>query len=92
MAIARKPKPSETQAREQSINALINKGGSVAVDKEDSSHTKEMGDKPILIRIPAEVVKKIDEIVGAKKIKTPRHTWLLEAVFEKLEKDNQILQ
>lgn len=93
MAIERKPKPSETQAKEQSINALINKGGSVGEDIEyDSSNAKQTGDKPILIRIPAEAVKKIDEIVSAKKIKTPRHTWLLEAVFEKLEKDSQILQ
>jgi hypothetical protein len=87
MAIARKPKLSETQAKEQNINTLINKGGSVAEDREDGSNTKQTGDKPILIRIPAEIVKKIDEIVSAKKIKTPRHTWLLEAVFEKLEKD-----
>jgi hypothetical protein len=87
MAIARKPKLSETQAKEQNINTLINKGGSVAEDREDGGNTEQTGDKPILIRIPAEVVKKIDEIVSAKKIKTPRHTWLLEAVFEKLEKD-----
>lgn len=92
MVIARKPKPSEMQAREQSINALINKGGSIAEDMEDGGgNTKQMEDKPILIRIPAEVVKKIDEIVSARKIKTPRHTWLLEAVFEKLEKDSEIL-
>lgn len=92
MAIARKPKPSEMQAKEQSINALINKGGSIAEDMEDGGgNTKQMEDKPILIRIPAEVVKKIDEIVSAKKIRTPRHTWLLEAVFEKLEKDSEIL-
>lgn len=82
MAIARKPK-----VKEQSINALINKGGSVAEDVAGDG-TKQSGDKPILIRIPSEALKKIDEIVGAKKIKTPRHTWLLEAIFEKLEKTN----
>lgn len=82
MAIARRPQPSEKQTKEQNINALISKGGSVA-----ESNDKESGDKPILIRIPAEVLKKIDEIVSAKKIKTPRHTWLLEAIFEKLERD-----
>ncbi|MDQ3750716.1 MAG: hypothetical protein M3367_17125 [Acidobacteriota bacterium] len=83
MAISRKPKPSEKQAKEQSINALINKGGSVA-----QSDGRQTGEKPILIRIPAEALEKIDEIVSAKKIKTPRHTWLLEAVFEKLEKES----
>jgi hypothetical protein len=82
MAISRKPKTSEKQVREQSINALINKGGSVA-----ESNGKEAGGKAILIRIPVEALKKIDDIVSAKKIKTPRHTWLLEAVFEKLERD-----
>lgn len=83
MAISRKPKTSEKQAKEQNINTLINKGGSVA-----QSDGKQSGEKPILIRIPVEALEKIDEIVSAKKIKTPRHTWLLEAVFEKLERDN----
>jgi hypothetical protein len=89
MAIARKPKASEKQTKEQSINALINKGGSVPAESGENAE-KQSGDKSILIRVPAEVLTKIDEIVGAKKIKTPRHTWLLEAVFEKLEKDDQI--
>jgi hypothetical protein len=87
MAIARKPKLSETKAKEQSINALISKGGSVAEDEEGSSSANQTENKPVLIRIPPEALKKIDEIVRAKKIKMPRHTWLLEAVFEKLEKD-----
>lgn len=85
MAIARKPKANEKQIKEQSINSLINKGGSVAEDGAGNG-VKQSGGKPILIRIPAEALKRIDEIVGAKKIKTPRHTWLLEAIFEKLEK------
>ena len=42
MAIARKPKASEKQAKEQSINALINKGGSVA---EEEQTINESGDK-----------------------------------------------
>ncbi len=85
MAISRKPKISEKQVKEQNINALINKGGSIAEENTDGG--KQAGDKPILIRVPAEALKKIDEIVSAKKIKTPRHTWLLEAVFEKLERE-----
>ncbi len=83
MAISRKPKPSEKQADEQSINALINKGGSIA----QHDGNRQTGEKPILIRVPIETIKRIDEIVSAKKIKTPRHTWLLEAVFEKLERE-----
>ncbi len=85
MAISRKPRISEKQVKEQNINALINKGGSIA--KENSDCGNQSGCKPILIRVPTEALQKIDEIVSAKKIKTPRHTWLLEAVFEKLERD-----
>ncbi len=85
MAISRKPKISEKQLKEQNINALIKKGGSVAQENDDGG--KQSADKPILIRVPAEALQKIDEIVSAKKIKTPRHTWLLEAVFEKLERE-----
>ena len=81
MAISRKPKTDKT-AKETDINALINKGGSTAENGD-----KRVGNKPILIRIPSDTLEKIDEIVTAKRIKTPRHTWLLEAVFEKLERE-----
>lgn len=87
MAISRKPKASEKQAQERSISALINKGGSGARNSSD----KNLTEKSILLRIPAATLEMIDEVVNAKKIKTPRHTWLLEAVFEKLEKDRKIL-
>lgn len=87
MAIARKPKSAEKKVKEQDINILINRGGSVA----EEINNKQSEDKPILIRVPAEVLKRIDEVVTAKKIKIPRHTWLLEAVFEKLERESRIL-
>lgn len=82
MAISRKPKTTEKQEKEQNINALINKGGSVA-----ENNGRQAADKPILIRIPVDALNKIDELVSAKRIKTPRHTWLLEAIFEKLERE-----
>jgi hypothetical protein len=82
MAISRKPKTTEKPIKEQDINALINKGGSTA-----ENGSKKEGDKPILIRVPPDTLEMIDKIVASKKIKTPRHTWLLEAVFEKLERE-----
>lgn len=82
MAISRKPKATEKTQKEPDINALINKGGSTA----ETSIKKEEG-KPVLVRVPSDMLKQIDEIVSSKKIKIPRHTWLLEAVFEKLERE-----
>ncbi len=83
MAISRKPKSTEKLTAEKNINALINKGGSTV-----ENGKKKTGEKPILIRVPADTIEQIDEIVTSKKIKMPRHTWLLEAVFEKLERES----
>jgi hypothetical protein len=41
---------------------------------------------PVTFRIPAKVLKQVDEAVQQRKIKIPRHTWLLEAVIEKLDR------
>lgn len=82
MAISKKPQTTEKTVKETDINALINKGGSTA-----ETDSRKTGEKPILIRIPSDALEKIDEIVASRKIKTPRHTWLLEAIFEKLGKE-----
>lgn len=82
MAIARKPKAENKDKKQVDIDALINKGGSPVAN--DKMKTK---DKSILLRIPSDTLKTIDEVVSSKQIKTPRHTWLLEAVFEKLERE-----
>lgn len=83
MAISRKPKAEEPEKKqdEKKVNAVIHKGGSVAKNA-------KADDKPILVRIPADALEKIDNIVNAKLIKTPRHTWLLEAIYEKLERES----
>ena len=78
MAIARKP----TKATEKDITALINKGGSTTTEKENKKT-----EQPIVLRIPSELLEQIDKEVSAKKIKIPRHQWLLQAIIEKLEKD-----
>lgn len=85
MAIAKKPKSTNKEIKEADIVALINKGGSPAKDDK-----KKVEEKPILLRVPSDALEKIDEIVSSKQIKTPRHTWLLEAVFEKLEREKGI--
>ncbi|MDQ3636269.1 MAG: hypothetical protein M3405_17470 [Acidobacteriota bacterium] len=84
MAISRKPKTEKRVVKEKEIDALINKGGSPASDNKEKSI-----EKPILLRIPADTLEKVDEVVKSKQIKTPRHTWLLEAVFEKLNRESQ---
>jgi len=39
------------------------------------------------LRTPIEVLARIDRAVAARQPKTSRHYWLLEAVLEKLERE-----
>jgi hypothetical protein len=85
MAIARKPKASTVgkPAGAVDIDALIHKGGSVASEKGrgDGKPT------PLLLRVPSDILNRIDVSLKTRPIKTPRHTWILEAIVEKLERE-----
>lgn len=85
MAISRKPKQSSsTVAKHVDVNALINKGGSVG----GKNGGQERDTVPVILRVPEDILEKVDASVQARRIKTPRHTWLLEAVLEKLERES----
>ena len=85
MAITRRPKQSSgTAAKPVDVDALINKGGSVA--GKNGAQGKDT--VPVILRVPEDILRKVDASVQARRIKTPRHTWLLEAVLEKLERES----
>ena len=65
------------------MDALIRKGGSVAAGEDGKANPIT-----VVLRLPADFLPRIDRAVQARKIKTPRHTWLLEAVLEKLERES----
>ena len=81
MAISKKP-VSKSAVSEATINAVIEKGGSVAYDKQDS------GKKNLQLRLEADLIEKIDSARKNKSVPPSRHTWILEAIFEKLQKEN----
>jgi hypothetical protein len=87
MAISRKPRPSSAETPSVDVDALINKGGSVSGDRPKSSANREKAASPVILRVPNSLLEQIDRVLEARPIKTPRHTWLLEAILEKLEKD-----
>lgn len=87
MAISRKPKQaSSAAAKPVDVDALINKGGSVA--GKNGGQAKEKDPVPVILRVPEDILERVDASVQARRIKTPRHTWLLEAILEKLEKES----
>jgi uncharacterized membrane protein len=78
MPIAKKPIQDEGTSQSQ-INAVISKGGSVA--NQDKARNQK-----ILIRIPNTLLDRVDTDLTARPLKTPRNTWILEAILEKLER------
>jgi hypothetical protein len=75
MAISRKPKPDVSEA---AIKAVIEKGGSVARDK------LEAGKKNLQLRLDTNLIAQIDQARQKKSVPPSRHTWILEAIHEKL--------
>ena len=91
MAVARKPKPQNTISSAVDVDALINKGGSVAGSM-TGSMTKSADrsqEEPVQVnlRIPPALLQRVDAALSARPIKTPRQTWILEAVLERLERE-----
>jgi hypothetical protein len=39
------------------------------------------------LRLPPDVLTRIDRAVEARRVQVPRHTWLMEAVIEQLERE-----
>ncbi len=84
MAISRKPKEENPPAVD--VDALILRGGSVA-SAEAKNGPKGKDPTPVVLRIPATLLERIDGALEARSVKIPRHTWLLEAVVEKLDRE-----
>lgn len=41
----------------------------------------------VVIRMPDSLLRALDGAVGRRTVRIPRHTWLLEAVAEKLKRE-----
>ena len=82
MAITRKPARLSPPAPVD-VDDLINRGGSTPQREE-----QEGGEVvPVILRLPAPMLRSIDQAVRSRPVRIPRHTWLLEAIHEKLSRE-----
>jgi predicted transcriptional regulator len=51
---------------------------------------REVSEIALTVRVPSETADRIDRLVRARPTKIPRHSWLLEAVYEKLKKEERV--
>ena len=85
MALRRKPQSKSKNlpsADYSHIEALIDKGGSVAPDYEVEKGTRI---QLVQLRLPRSLVQRIDKARQHRIVAPSRHAWLLEALLEKLE-------
>lgn len=91
MTVRRAPSPQvQTISRPEDIEvrteAFINKGmqaqtGEALRPAETAKATK------VLLTIPADSHSRIEAVLAERRVRIPRHTWLLEAIVEKLERE-----
>ncbi len=89
MAISRKPKAAPASPAVD-VEALINKGGSIARMEGEPAPEAGARVEPMTLRLPADVKDRVDRLAAARRVRTPRHSWIMEAVYEKLEREEKI--
>lgn len=88
MAITRKPKKTTEETKPEKkkkavdVAALINKGGSAVQTAAEKNE-----EKPVIQRIPEDILKRVDVAVAGRRVKTSRNTWINEAILDLLEKE-----
>jgi hypothetical protein len=56
----------------------------------DLSNEARTSEVALTVRVPQDTVNVIDKLVRGRKAKIPRHSWLLEAIYEKIYKEDQV--
>lgn len=84
MALAKPPKFTEVDRRAE---ALIDKASAVHTSKNTSEGVAAEREVPVTVRIPKPMLDDIEALVMARPIKTARHTWLMEAIYEKWRRE-----
>jgi hypothetical protein len=86
--VTRKPQasPSEEQAREAAIAAVIRKGMVRPADPPDTADPV----RQVVLFLPASLLADVDALVQAVRPRTSRRAWLMEAIREKVERERDI--
>jgi hypothetical protein len=90
MAISRKPARPMHVAGTVDVDALINKGGTAPARDADHSEVAGATVAPIVLRLPTSLLAQVDALIKARPVKIPRHTWLVEAVYEKIQREVEV--
>lgn len=83
MAIAKRPiRENKEKASDKTVDELINRGGS---NPKSGINNDEV--KKVQLRISQKKLDEIDKVLEKRTVAPSRHTWILEAVYEKLMRE-----
>lgn len=83
MALSKKLKKEDNIAV---IESLILKGGTSGADALEAENAG--GFKRVQMRIPLQELRQIDQLVSKRPGNLARHTWIMEAIADKLKRDS----
>lgn len=79
MVVRRKPK---------TIEEFIGEGGSAPqAESKPVEETSEKEIQSLKLRIPVDLLEQVDQSVKSRRPAPSRHQWILEAIYEKLERE-----
>ena len=95
MAITKNP--GGNTVSETVIDALIGRGGSEAETGDTGKRRKRGQGRPaqhgmtkVVIRVPEDLLERIEAAVEARPLPVPRQHWILEALLEKVERESPV--
>lgn len=91
MAVTRKPVPKASEgaslphaseAEEARVREFIERGGKVAGEARPESARKLLQ-----LRMPVDLLARVDHVLKIRAVPPSRHNWILEAIHEKLARE-----
>jgi ATP-dependent Clp protease ATP-binding subunit ClpA len=68
------------------VEAIINRGGSAPATQPQESQ-KGSARKSVIVYFEPEMLQRVDDVASSQVIKTSRQRWIMEAIVEKLQRE-----
>jgi hypothetical protein len=80
MPVVKAPKSAPSTKENRRALEIISRAG--------NGGKEPQAEMALTVRVPPLVLEEIDQRVRARRVKIPRHAWLLEAIYAKLDSEN----